>query len=89
MRDDVVAAVAGVPRAIAAAGIAARVEVAAVEEAAVVPVVPAAVATTAGADLMAAVGDATRGALSGRSAPRRRATSSTSVLDARVLAARR
>ena len=46
---------------------------------------PAVVATAAVADLMAAVGDATGGATSGRSAPRRRVTSSPSVLGARVL----
>ena len=62
VRAEVAAAVAGVPRAVAAAGEAARVEVAAAEEAAAAPVVPAIVATAAVEDLMAAVGDATRGA---------------------------
>ena len=81
VRDEVVAAVA--------AGAAARVEVAVAEEAVAAPVVPEVVATAAVADLMAAVGDTTGGATSGRSAPRRRATSSPSVLGARVLATRR
>ena len=58
MRDKVVAAIAGEPRAVAVAGLATRVEVAAVEEAVAPPVVPAVVATAAVADLMAAVGDA-------------------------------
>ena len=89
VRDEVVAAVTGTPRAVAAAGTVTRVEVAAAEEAAAAPVVPTVVATAAVADLMAAVGDITGGATSGRSAPRRRATSSPSVLGARVLAARR
>ena len=87
--DEVVAAVAGAPRAVAAAGEAARVEVAAAEEAAAAPVVPAVVATAAVADLLVAVGDATGGGTSGTSAPQRRATSSPSVLDVRVLATRR
>ena len=82
---EVVAAIAGAPRTVAAVGAAARVEVAAAEEAVAAPVVPAVVAT----DLLAAVGDATGGATSGKSAPRRRVTFSSSVLGARVLAARR
>ena len=64
--DEVVAPVAGAPRAVAVAGAAARVEVAAAmvevaaaEEAVAAPVVPAVVATAAIADLMAIVGDAT------------------------------
>ena len=69
VRDEVVAAVAEAPRAVAAVGAAARVEVAASEEAAAAPVVPALVATVAVADLMAAVGDPTEGATSGRSTP--------------------
>ena len=89
MHNEVVAAVAGAPSAVAAAGTAIRVEVAAAEEAAAAPVVPALVATAGVADLMAAVGDVTGGATSGRSAPRRRVTSSPSVLGARVLATRR
>ena len=79
MRDEVV----GTPRVGAAAGTSIRVE------AAVAPVVPAVVATAAVADLLAAVGDAIGGATSGRSAPRRRVTSSPSVLGAQVLATRR
>ena len=80
LRDEVVAVVAGASRAVAAAGAAARVEVTAAEEAAAVPVVSAVLATAAVADLMAAVGDATGVATSGRSGPRRRVTSSPSVL---------
>ena len=56
MRDGVVAAVAGAPRAVAAAGAATRVEVAVAEEATAAPVVPAIVATAVVADLLAAVG---------------------------------
>ena len=89
MHDEVVVAVAGASRAVAAAGTAARVEVASAEEAAAAPVVPAEVATAAATDLKAAVGDATGEVTSGRTAPRRRATSSPSVLGARVLATRR
>ena len=63
MRDEVVAAIAGAPWAVTTAGTAMRVEVAAA------PVVSAVVATAAVANLMAAVGDATGGATSGRSAP--------------------
>ena len=59
MRDEVVAAAAGAPRAEASAGAVIRAEVAAAEDAAAAPVVPAVVATAAVADLMAAVGDAT------------------------------
>ena len=69
MRGEVVAAIAGAPMAVTTAGTAMRVEVAAAEEAAAAPVVPAVVATAAVANLMAAVGDATGGATSGRSAP--------------------
>ena len=47
VRDEVVAAVAGAPRAVAAAGTVTRVEIAAAEEAAVAPVVRTVVATTA------------------------------------------
>ena len=65
---------------------AARVEVAVVEKEAAAPIVPALVTTTAVADLTAAVGDATGGVTSKRNAPRRRATSSPSVVGARVLA---
>ena len=79
VRDEVVAAVAGAPRAVATAGTTASVEVTAAEEAAAAPVVPAIIATVAVADLMAAVGDATGGAASGRRAPRRRVTFSRSV----------
>ena len=86
VRDQVVAPVEGAPEAMAAAGTAARVEVAAVEEAAAASVVPAVYATVAVADLMAAVGDASGGVTSGRSAPLRRVTSSPSMLAARVLA---
>ena len=89
MHDEVVVAVAEALRTVAAAGTATRVEVAAVEEAEAAPVVPAVVATAAVADLMATVGDVIGGATSGRSAPRRRVTSSPSVLGARVLATRR
>ena len=67
-------------------GAAARVKVAAAEEVAAAPIVPAVVATAAVADLLAAVGDATEGATSRRNAPRRRATYSPSVLGVRVLA---
>ena len=94
--DEIVAAVAGEPRAMAAAGAVsrmkvaeARVEVAAVEEAAAAPIVPTVVATAAVADLMAAVGDAPGGATSRKSTPRRRATSSPTVLGAQVLATSR
>ena len=62
MYDKIVAAVTGVPRAVAAAGAATRVEVASAQEAAAAPVVPTVVATAAIADLMVAVGDATGGA---------------------------
>ena len=62
MHDEIVAAVAEVPRAVAAAGTATRVEVAAAQEAAAAPVVPTVVATAAVADIMAAVGDSTGGA---------------------------
>ena len=89
MHDEVAAAVTGIPRAVAAVGTAIRVEVAAAEEAAAAPVVPAVVATVVVADLMATVDDATGGATSGRSTPRKRVTSSPSVLGARVLATRR
>ena len=84
IRDEAVATVTGAPRAMASAGAATRVEVRAVEEAAAAPVVPAPVATAAVVDLMDAVGDATGGAKSGRSAPRKRATSSPSVPGVRV-----
>ena len=77
VHDDVVAAVAGKPRAAAVAGATARVEVAATEKAEAALVMPAAAAV---AGLLAAVGDATGGTTSGRSTPRRRATSSPSVL---------
>ena len=63
---------------------AARVKVAAAEEVAAAPIVPAVVATAAVADLLAAVGDATEGATSRRNAPGRRVTYSPSELDARV-----
>ena len=82
--DEVVAAVAGAPRAVAAVGTAARLEVAATEEAAAAPVVPAVVTTAAVSDLLAACGDATGRAASGRSPPRRKVISSLSVLGARV-----
>ena len=65
---------------------AARVEVAVAEEEAAAPIVPAVITTTAVADLTTAVGDETGGVTSNRNAPRRRATSSPSVLGARVLA---
>ena len=74
MCDEVAAAVARTPRAVTAAEAATRVEAAAAEEAATTPVVLAVVATAAVADLLTTVGDATGGATSGRSAPRRRAT---------------
>ena len=61
VRDEVVAVVAGEPRAVATEGAAARVDV----EAA--PVVPAVVATAAVVDPLAAVGDATGGTASERS----------------------
>ena len=67
MRDEVVAAVAGAPRAVDVAGAAAKVEVAAAEEAAAAPVQPSVVATASVADLLTAVGDATGGITSGRS----------------------
>ena len=89
VRDEVVAAVARAPRAVAATETATRVEVAAAEEAAAAPVGPAVVATVAVVDVMAAVGDATGGATSGRSLPRKRVTPSPSVLGARVLATRK
>ena len=89
VRDEVVVAVAGTPRAVAAAGTAIRVEIAAAEEVAAAPVVPVVVATAAVANLMVAVGDATGAATLGRSVRRRRVTSSPSVLSARVLASRR
>ena len=89
MHDEVVAAVAGAPRAVAAAGAAERVEVAAAEEAAAVPAVPTIVATAAVADLLAAAGDTTRGATSGKSALRGKAAPSLSVRGARALASRR
>ena len=89
VRDEVVAAAAGAPRALAMVGTEARVEVAASEEAAATPVVSAVVATAEVADVMVAVGDATGGATSGRSALRRRVTSPPSVVGARVLATRR
>ena len=79
VRDEVVAAVAGASSAVAAAGVGARVEVApagleveTAEGAVAAPVVPTVVATTAVADLMDAIGDATGGVTSGRSAPRTR-----------------
>ena len=75
VRDKVVVVVAGVPKAVPTAGTATRVEVAAAEEAAATPEVPAVVATTAVSDLMAAVGDATGGATSERSVPRKRVIS--------------
>ena len=89
MRNEIVATVAGAPRAVAVAGAAARVEVATAEEEAAAPEVPAVVAMVAVADLLAAVGDATRGTTSGRSAPRSRVTSLPRVLGARGLAKRR
>ena len=89
MRNEVVIAIAGTTRAMAAAGTATRLEVAPAEEAAAAPVVPTVVVTAAVADLMAAVGDATGGATSGRSAPRRKLTFSASGLSAGILATRR
>ena len=96
VRDKVVAAAAAASSPVSTAGArarvevtAARVEVATAEELAAAPVVPAVVATAAVADLMAAVGDATGGAISGGSAQRRRVTSSPRVLGARVLATNR
>ena len=89
MRDEVMAAIVVAPKVMAAAGAAATVEVAAAEEAAAAAVAAAAVVTVAFADLLVAVGNATGGVTSGRSAPRRRATSSPSVPGARVLATRR
>ena len=86
VHDEVVAAVAGQPRAVATAETEIRVEVAAVENAVEAPVVPAVVATAAVADLMAAVGNATGEATSRRSAPRRRVASLPSVLGTRDLA---
>ena len=70
MRDEVVSAVTGAPRAVAAVGVATRVEIAATAEASAAPVVPAVIATAVVADLLAAVGDATGGATSERGAPR-------------------
>ena len=87
VRGEVVAAVAAASRPVAAAGAAARVEVAAAEEATAAPVAPAIVATVAVADPLVAVGDGA--ATSGRSAPRRRAISSPSVLGARILVTKR
>ena len=89
MHDKVVNAVAGALRAVAATGAAARVEVAATEEAVAAPVVPAVVPTAAVAHLLAVVGDATGGAPSGKIAPRRTATSLPSELGTRVMATRR
>ena len=89
VHNKVVVAVAGAPWAMAAVGVAARVEVATAEEAAAAPVVPAVVAAAVVSGLMAAVVDVAGGATSGRSTPRRRVTSSPSVLGARVLATRR
>ena len=83
VRNEVVDAVPGEPRAVAAARARARVEVAVAEEAAAaLLVVPAVVATAAVADLLAAFSDATGGATSGRITPRRRATLLPSVLGA-------
>ena len=59
LRDEVVVAVAGAPKAVATAGTAIRVDVAEKEEEAAATVVPGVVATVAVADLLAAVGDAT------------------------------
>ena len=87
--DEVVVAFTGALRYVATAGVATRVEVVAAEDEAAAPVVPAVVATAAVADLLAAAGDATGGATSGRRAPLRRATSSPSVLGVWVLATRR
>ena len=84
MRDEVLAAVAGTPRAVAATGSSIRVEVAVAEEAAAAPVVPAVVTPAAVADFIAAVGDTAGVVTSGRSVPRRRATSSPSVLGDRA-----
>ena len=89
VHDEVVAAVAGQPRAVATAKTEIRVEVVAVENAVEAPGMPAVVATAAVADIMVAVDNATRGATSRRSAPRRRVTSSPSVLGARALTTRR
>ena len=58
-------------------------------EAAEAPVVPALIAMVAVADLLAAVGDEREEVTLGRSAPRKRATLSPSVLSARVSATRR
>ena len=69
VRDEVLVMVAGPPRTMATAGVAAQVEIASAEEAAAAPVMPEVVATAEVADLLAAVGDATGGATSGRSAP--------------------
>ena len=62
VRNKVVAAVERASRAVAAAGAAARVEVAAAEKEEIAPVVSAAVATETWEDLLATVGDATGGA---------------------------
>ena len=89
VRDKVVTTVVGAPRAMATAGVAARVDMLAADEAAVASVVLAVVATAAVADLLAAVGDVRGGSTSGASAPPTRATSSSSVPSARCLATRR
>ena len=68
VRDEVVVAVAGAPRAVTAVETAIRVEIAAAEAAAA-PAVPVVVATAAVAGLLVAVGDAVGGVTSGRSAP--------------------
>ena len=86
MRDEVVAAVAGAPRAVAVAGTSRRMEAVEAEEATTAPVVSAVVATAVVVDLMAAVGGAAGRATSGRIAPPRRVTSSRSVQGARILA---
>ena len=87
VREEVMAAVAGVCRVVAVAQEAARVEiaaarmkVAATEEAVTVPIVPVVAATAVVADLMTAVGDANGEVTSERSATRKIATYSQSVL---------
>ena len=70
VHDEVMAAVAGAPKAVAAEGAAATVEVAAAEEAAEASAALSVVARAAVADLLAAIGDATGGTTLERSEPR-------------------
>ena len=86
VRDEVLATVAGAPKAMAAAEAAGTVEVAARGEAAAAPEVPVVVATAAIAGLLAPVGGAIGGAASEWSAPQSGHEKSTYSSDAEVLA---